>query len=78
MGMIWAIIRQRCPRCRKGRIFKGLMAMGQNPVLSAMAGTYVHALMWGLLPFYGYIVLLTVTVYVVVPGANVTVPVTGT
>ncbi len=34
-----------------------LLAMGQNPVLSAMAGTYVHALMWGLLPFYGYIVL---------------------
>jgi MATE family multidrug resistance protein len=34
-----------------------LVAMGQDPALSAMAGAYVHSLMWGLLPFYGYVVL---------------------
>lgn len=34
-----------------------LIAMGQDPVLAAMAGTYVRWLQWGLLPYYGYIVL---------------------
>ncbi|BCH20703.1 MATE family efflux transporter [Mesorhizobium sp. L-8-3] len=34
-----------------------LTAMGQEPALAAMAGTYVHWLQWGLLPYYGYIVL---------------------
>lgn len=34
-----------------------LKAMGQDPALAAMAGTYVHWLQWGLLPYYGYIVL---------------------
>jgi uncharacterized protein (DUF983 family) len=24
---LWAIVRQRCPRCRKGRIFRGVFAM---------------------------------------------------
>jgi uncharacterized protein (DUF983 family) len=26
-GAIWAILRQRCPRCRKGKIFRGRFAM---------------------------------------------------
>jgi multidrug resistance protein, MATE family len=34
-----------------------LLAMGQDPGLSALAGTYVHALQWALLPALGYIVL---------------------
>jgi MATE family multidrug resistance protein len=34
-----------------------LLAMGQQPELAALAGTYVRALQWGLLPFYAYIVL---------------------
>lgn len=25
MGLIWAVIRQRCPRCRKGPVFQGVM-----------------------------------------------------
>jgi MATE family multidrug resistance protein len=34
-----------------------LLAMGQQPALAAEAGAYLHALQWGLLPFYFYIVL---------------------
>ncbi len=34
-----------------------LKAMGQEPRLAAMAGSYVHTLMWANLPFYGYLVL---------------------
>lgn len=34
-----------------------LLAIGQDAALSAMAGTYVHALQWALLPIWGYLVL---------------------
>ncbi len=34
-----------------------LLAMGQEPRLAAMAGSYVHTLMWASLPFHGYLVL---------------------
>jgi MATE family multidrug resistance protein len=34
-----------------------LVAMGQDPGLSAAAGTYLHALQWALLPTWGYFVL---------------------
>jgi len=34
-----------------------LLAMGQDPVLAAGAGTYLRWLQWAMLPFYGYIVL---------------------
>ncbi|MCR5859809.1 MATE family efflux transporter [Mesorhizobium sp. J428] len=34
-----------------------LLAMGQQPDLSAAAGEYMRMLMWGILPFYGYVVL---------------------
>jgi multidrug resistance protein, MATE family len=34
-----------------------LNAMGQEPRLAAMAGSYVHTLMWASTPFYGYLVL---------------------
>ena len=27
MGLLWAVIRQRFPRCRKGPVFHGLMSM---------------------------------------------------
>jgi uncharacterized protein (DUF983 family) len=26
-AMLWAIVRERCPRCRRGKIFKGLLQM---------------------------------------------------
>ena len=32
-------------------------AMGQEPRLAALAGSYVRTLKWAVLPFYGYIVL---------------------
>lgn len=34
-----------------------LLAMGQDPALSAQAAIYVRHLQWAVLPFYGYIVL---------------------
>lgn len=34
-----------------------LKAMGQDPALSEAAASYLHLLQWGLLPFYGYLVL---------------------
>lgn len=34
-----------------------LVAMGQDPALSAVAGSYVRALQWGALPFYCFAVL---------------------
>ena len=34
-----------------------LLALGQEPHLAALAGLYVRALMWGLVPFCGFIVL---------------------
>jgi MATE family multidrug resistance protein len=34
-----------------------LNAMGQEPRLAAMAGSYVRTLMWASTPFYGYLVL---------------------
>ena len=34
-----------------------LAAMGQEPRLAALAGTYCRALQWSVLPFYGFIVL---------------------
>jgi MATE family multidrug resistance protein len=34
-----------------------LLAMGQDPGLSALAGAYVHTLQWALLPAWGFIVL---------------------
>ena len=34
-----------------------LLAMRQEPRLAALAGSYVHTLMWASLPFYGYLVL---------------------
>jgi multidrug resistance protein, MATE family len=34
-----------------------LAAMGQEPQLAALAGTYCRALMWSALPFYGFVVL---------------------
>jgi MATE family multidrug resistance protein len=34
-----------------------LLAMGQDPQLSAQAGIYMRAQQWAVLPFYGYIVL---------------------
>lgn len=34
-----------------------LLAAGQEPHLAALAGEYVRALMWGLLPFCGFVVL---------------------
>lgn len=27
IAVLWAIVRQRCPRCRRGRIFRGAFAM---------------------------------------------------
>jgi uncharacterized protein (DUF983 family) len=30
MGLVWAVIRQRCPRCRKGPVFKGLFATHES------------------------------------------------
>lgn len=30
MGMLVAIVRQRCPRCRKGKVFRGLFAMHET------------------------------------------------
>ncbi|MFO0808681.1 MAG: DUF983 domain-containing protein [Gemmataceae bacterium] len=26
-GALWAMVRQRCPRCRQGKMFRGLIAM---------------------------------------------------
>jgi MATE family multidrug resistance protein len=34
-----------------------LLAMGQDPSLSALAGSYVHALQWALLPAWAFIIL---------------------
>jgi len=34
-----------------------LLAMGEEPRLAALAGTYVHTLRWALLPSWGFIVL---------------------
>ncbi len=34
-----------------------LVVLGQDKALSAVAGSYVRALQWAVLPFYGYIVL---------------------
>jgi MATE family multidrug resistance protein len=34
-----------------------LLAMGEDPGLSALAGAYVHTLQWALLPAWGFIVL---------------------
>lgn len=34
-----------------------LTAMGQDPALAADAGTYVRAMQWAILPFYGFVVL---------------------
>lgn len=34
-----------------------LLAMGQDPGLATQAGRLVHAMMWGMLPFFGYVVL---------------------
>lgn len=34
-----------------------LVLLGQDPVLAALAADYVRAIMWGLLPFCGFIVL---------------------
>ncbi|MGB3539216.1 MAG: MATE family efflux transporter [Mesorhizobium sp.] len=34
-----------------------LLLLGQEPQLAAEAGAYLHALQWGLLPFYFYVVL---------------------
>jgi MATE family multidrug resistance protein len=34
-----------------------LLLMGQQPALAARASRYVHYVQWGLMPFYGYIVL---------------------
>lgn len=34
-----------------------LLALGQDPALSAMAGTYLRAMQWSVLPFYFYVVL---------------------
>jgi MATE family multidrug resistance protein len=34
-----------------------LIAMGQDPGLSALAATYLHVLQWALLPAWGYVVL---------------------
>jgi MATE family multidrug resistance protein len=34
-----------------------LLAMGQDPALSAQAAIYIRCLQWAVLPFYGYIVL---------------------
>src|SRR5690606_8668006 len=34
-----------------------LLAMGQDPALAGIAASYVRALQWAVLPFYGYIVL---------------------
>ncbi|MCO6387538.1 MATE family efflux transporter [Aliihoeflea sp. 40Bstr573] len=38
-----------------------LLAMGQDPALSAQAAAYMRALQWALLPFYWYIVLRSFT-----------------
>lgn len=34
-----------------------LIAIGQDPALSAQAELYLRTMMWGLLPFYGFVVL---------------------
>ncbi|MBC4015717.1 MATE family efflux transporter [Siccirubricoccus deserti] len=34
-----------------------LLALGQEPALAALAGSYLRAMMWGLVPFAGFIVL---------------------
>ncbi|MEW9807330.1 MATE family efflux transporter [Mesorhizobium sp. ZMM04-5] len=34
-----------------------LVAMGQEPRLATLAGSYVRAMMWASMPFYGYLVL---------------------
>lgn len=34
-----------------------LIAIGQDPALSAQAAIYLRVMMWGLLPFYGFVVL---------------------
>jgi MATE family multidrug resistance protein len=34
-----------------------LLAMGQDPALSAQAGVYMRAMQWAILPFYGFVVL---------------------
>lgn len=45
-----------------------LLAMGQDPALSAQAGSYMRALQWALLPFYWYIVLRSFTSALERPG----------
>jgi MATE family multidrug resistance protein len=45
-----------------------LLAMGQDPDLSAQAADYMRALQWALLPFYWYIVLRSFTSALERPG----------
>ena len=45
-----------------------LLAMGQDPALSAQAAAYMRALQWALLPFYWYIVLRSFTSALERPG----------
>lgn len=45
-----------------------LLAMGQDPDLSALAADYMRALQWALLPFYWYIVLRSFTSALERPG----------
>ena len=30
LSITWAVLRQRCPECRKGKVFHGLMSMNQK------------------------------------------------
>ncbi len=48
-GVIWAILRQRCPRCRKGQMFRGRFAMNDPcPVCGLLfqreEGTFLGAM----------------------------------
>ena len=29
-GALWAVLRQRCPECREGKVFRGFMAMNER------------------------------------------------
>ena len=48
-GVIWSVLRQRCPRCRRGPVFRGLMTTREHCVVCGLkfereAGYFVGAM----------------------------------
>jgi hypothetical protein len=73
--MFWAILRQRCPRCREGRMFRGMFEMNDPcPVCGQLfqreEGYFLGAMYFSYALATGVLLPLYLVVWLLLPGQD--------